>query len=280
MVDYIQQNNSNILIETHALMATVKDSFSQLIDAFEPISLAEMDSVKLMNRIDTKFLIGNAQLPELLKMAFNHYRIVDIDGKRVIPYSTIYFDTDDTQMYMMHHNGKLNRHKLRMRSYIDSGITFLEIKTKTNKGRTTKKRIGITNEQFESMNLKEEEYLFLKEMNFQFLSLKPQIQNSFRRITLVDKNLTERVTLDTRLSFQNLSTGLEKHVAGLVIVEMKQNGALNSHFKDYLNELRIKSGSMSKYCLGMMLVKPDLKSNGFKSKLRKITKITNNHGTI
>ena len=271
----IQQYNVNLLIDTFALMIPVKDPFSQLIASFNPISLAEMDAVKLMNRVDTKYIINNSQLSELLEKALKHYRIVEIDGKRVIPYSTIYFDTVSTEMYMMHHNGKLNRSKVRMRSYIDSGISFLEIKSKSNKGRTTKNRIGIANEQFDAMTLKEKEQDFLKEMDVQTIQLIPQIQNNFHRITLVDNQLTERVTLDTMLTFKNVTTGLSKKVEDLVIIEMKQDGALGSYFKDYLQSIRIHSGSMSKYCMGMMLVNPDLKCNGFKNKLRKITKITN-----
>jgi hypothetical protein len=271
---YFPQNNMNILIESVVLKSEIKDPFSQLIDSFEPITLAEMDTVRLMNRVDTKYIIKKSQLPGLLEKARKDYRMVEVNGKRMIPYSTVYFDTKDAEMYMMHHNGKLNRNKIRMRSYVDSGISFLEVKAKSNKGRTTKNRIRISNEMFESMHLKESEYHFLNEMNCEMDSIKPQIQNTFRRITLVDKNKTERITLDTRLSFQNLSTGLRNNLPELVVIEMKQDAASHSQFKNYLNEIRVKPGSLSKYCLGMMLVRPDLKSNGFKNKLRKISKIT------
>jgi len=270
----IPKSNFNIFPETIAFVTPVKDPFLQLIDRFSSISLAEMDSVKLMNRVDTKYIINNSQLSEILKNALKEYRIVEICGKRIIPYSTIYFDTDSTEMYLMHHNGKLNRSKIRMRSYIDSGISFLEIKSKSNKGRTTKNRIGITNDQFDSMSLDEKEHLFLQDEDINSLSLIPQIQNNFYRITLVDNGLSERVTLDTRLSFKNPTTGLSKNVDDLVIIELKQEGSISSHFSDYLKNMRINSGSISKYCLGMMLVNPDLKSNRFRNKLRKITKIT------
>ena len=43
-------------------------------------------------------------------------------------YSTLYFDTNDKILYKHHHNKKGNRHKIRMRKYIDSNICFLEIK--------------------------------------------------------------------------------------------------------------------------------------------------------
>jgi hypothetical protein len=282
MDGYIPPNNTSITIINELVPAlNVTESYVQMAETFEPISLAEMDSVKLMNRIDTKFLIGASQLHELLRLAQNQYRIVEIQGKRIIPYSTIYFDTDSSLMYMMHHNRKLNRFKIRMRSYIDSGITFLEIKWKNNKGRTSKKRIEIPAERFEKMVMEEKEQLFVTAKTpFEPLSLVPQIQNYFRRITLVDKSLTERVTLDVGLTYKKLSNGEIKTMDGLVIVEMKQDGAYKSHFRDYLNELCIYPGSISKYCLGMILVNPLLKKNRFKNKLRIINKITEkNHGT-
>lgn len=280
MDDYIQQNNTNIQIEHLSPALEINDDLNKLVASFEPISLAEMDSVKLMNRVDTKFLICNSQLNVLLHKALEDYRVVEIDGLRITPYSTIYFDTEDARMYMMHHNGKLNRYKIRMRSYVNSGISFLEIKKKNNKGRTSKKRIGITPTQFELMDLEQTGHEFIHKIFNENFSLVPQLQILFHRITLVDKSLTERVTLDTQLSFQNMADGESQSVDGLVIVEMKQDGANSSHFKKYLDGLRINSASMSKYCMGMVMVNSNFKSNRFKNKIRKINKITNfNHGT-
>ena len=53
----------------------------------------------------------------------------------------LYFDTDDYEMYRMHHAGRTVREKIRVRTYLDSLDTFLEVKNKNNHGRTKKKRI-------------------------------------------------------------------------------------------------------------------------------------------
>lgn len=282
MDDYIPQNNTSTLNNTVKNENGTNDSLLDLSARFDSIPLEEMDNVKLMNRVDTKFLLNIAHLPFLMNKAVDHYRIVEIDGHRISPYSTIYFDTDDADMYIMHHNGKLNRFKIRMRSYVNSKISFLEIKRKNNKGRTSKKRVEIKVDQFLSMTFSDDDHSFITSKSpYLPAGLKPQLQNFFQRITLVDKNLTERVTLDTSLVYRDLTNGKDKSVDGLVIVEMKQDGACKSYFKEYLNELKILPGSMSKYCLGMVLLNPDLKNNRFKKKLRIINKITNNnHGTI
>lgn len=264
MDDYIQQNS------------TSTRPIEFITQQFEPISLSEMDSVTLMNRIDTKFLVNNDQLQLILENAKNHYRILEINGERITPYSTVYFDTEDVIMYIMHHNGKLNRYKLRMRSYINSGLSFLEVKLKNNKGRTSKKRICINNEQFNSLQLTDDYLPFLqKRLPYSPELLEPKLQNYFRRITLVDNEKTERITIDLSLKFKSmLNEEKEKELDKLIIIEMKQNGACNSKFREYLNALSIQPKSMSKYCLGMVMTNPKFKNNRFKNKLRIINKIT------
>jgi hypothetical protein len=42
----------------------------------------------------------------------------------------LYFDTDSKRFYHDHHNGKVKRTKIRMRNYVESNLTFLEIKKK------------------------------------------------------------------------------------------------------------------------------------------------------
>lgn len=278
MDDYTQQNSiSTLLVNNDKVVSGVilLPEILKLVSSFAPITLAEMDSVKLMNRVDTKFTTGTKELCVLLEKATEHYRIVEIDGERIAPYASVYFDTGNAAMYHMHHDGKLNRYKIRMRSYVNSALSFLEVKRKNNKGRTSKKRMSISIDNFNSLMFSENEQVFV-EMKTPYLAptLKPQLQSSFKRITLVDKNLLERVTLDIDLNYKNISNNLTKNMEGLVIIEMKQDGMNRSYFRQYLNDLRIKPGSISKYCLGMVLVNPGIKSNRFKKKIRNITKIT------
>ena len=41
--------------------------------------------------------------------------------------------------FLDHHNRRVNRNKIRFREYVGSNLTFLEVKTKNNKGKTIKK---------------------------------------------------------------------------------------------------------------------------------------------
>src|ERR1051326_3393647 len=101
---------------------------SDLIGEFEPISLKEMDNVKLMNRTDTKFLFNIKYLPEILDEVKDHYRILEVEGKRLSRYETLYYDTEEFEMYKAHHQGRLNRFKIRHRTYVESSLGFLEVK--------------------------------------------------------------------------------------------------------------------------------------------------------
>lgn len=253
----------------------MNDDIKNILSEFQAITLGEMEGVKLMNRVDTKFIINNSRLPFLLQAAASRYFVLEIDGQRQTPYSTIYFDTDDLIMYTMHHNGKKDRFKVRMRVYENSGQSFLEVKRKNNKGRTNKRRIEIQKEQFNEMEFKEDNLDFmLQRVPYSPESLKPVLQNFFQRITLVDNNLTERITIDIGLKFRNVETDSMVPMDELIIIEIKQDGALKSVFRTFLEQMHVFPGSMSKYCLGMVMVMPGIKYNRFKNKIRKINKIT------
>lgn len=242
----------------------------------DTIDLSEMNTIKLMNRIDTKFIASKDKLSDILTMALPDYRVQTIDGLRVCRYDTIYFDTEGLSMYMLHHNGRLVREKIRTRTYVESNISFLEIKDKTNKGRTKKKRIEIDTESFRYFKENPDAVNFLREKaKYTSDILLPQVRTRFDRITLVNKEKTERLTIDTNLSFENMQSGKVADVPNLMIIELKQDGLVYSEMKHIMNVLRIHKTSVSKYCVGTVLTNPNAKSNRFHSKIRKIEKITN-----
>lgn len=101
----------------------------------------------------------------------------------------------------------------------------------------------------------------------------PQIENRFYRLTLVNRNRTERLTIDTKLRFHNLVSGADCDLTGLVIIELKRDGRVASPIATMLRELRIKQSGFSKYCMGMALTNPALPINRFKPRLRMINRM-------
>lgn len=243
-----------------------------IVNIMSPITLGEMKEVKLMNRVDTKFLVTSEQLLAILKGIREHYYAQEVEGNRLSPYSTVYYDTPDLKMYIIHHDRHLVRDKVRVRTYVDSHLTFCEVKHKTNKGRTKKKRIEI--ELGTDIIHDAETAAFLAEKQpYPVDSLSPNLETAFDRITLVNYEKTERLTIDCNLHFRNFVSGTSASLEPLVIMELKQDGRARSLLKEVLFDLRIKPYKISKYCIGTAMTRPDVKQNRFKKKLRRIDKL-------
>ena len=241
------------------------------LSSFDKISLDEMNGVSLMKRVDTKFILSESQLLKVFSKIQKDYKVLEIDNERLMQYSTLYFDTQNKKCFKEHHNGKLNRYKIRMRKYLVSDICFLEVKKKNNLGVTNKTRRQIKD--FETiLSSDSKEFIYNSQIND--LLLEPALYNNFNRITLVNKNYPERVTIDTNLSFK--SADQEKIFDNLVVIEIKQEGKrLNTVMNKALKLMSILPTNFSKYCLGITNTFDNIKSNRFKEINLKINKLNN-----
>lgn len=245
----------------------------ELLTKLQPITLEEMKDIRLMNRTDTKFVTNKEKLVRLLELAEGKYYAQFNNGSKIADYMTTYWDTDDYRFYMEHHNGRAPRQKVRVRTYMDSDTTFLEIKTKNNHGRTKKKRVEVPDQQITGEGGNEE---FIKErVHLSLADIHPTVRNRFHRITLVNYGKTERLTIDYDVHFHNMETEQDANVGPLVIIELKRDGNVYSPVLDMLRQLRIKPSGFSKYCIGSVMTNKGLKQNLFKQKLVKLRKIAN-----
>lgn len=246
------------------------EQFEYLLNQYDPITLAEMDAVKLLNRVDTKFVMHEREMFEILQAVSSKYNVLDAEGSRIHSYRTLYFDTDNLDMYTHHHNDWQNRYKVRCREYVNSGVAFLEIKRKTNKQRTVKKRIQTP---VMLTELQEEADEFVRRhYPHDVQALSPKLLNRFRRITLVSKTNVERLTLDIDLHFE--ANGRYFRLPNVAIAEIKQaKFSFESDFAQHMRSLSIRSRGFSKYCAGIAQGYPDVKQNRFKSRMLHIQKI-------
>ena len=243
-----------------------------IVQGMEPITLDEMSGVKLMNRIDTKYVVTETQLCDILMRIRDAYYAQEVEGNRLSPYSTVYYDTPDLTMYLIHHDRHLVRDKVRVRTYVDSHLTFCEVKHKNNKGRTKKKRIKV--EAIPNILDNPEAAAFLTEKQpYPIETLSPHLVTIFDRFTLVNYGKTERLTIDCNLRFENLRSGNKASMNPIVVMELKQDGRAHSLLKDVLFDMRIRPFKVSKYCIGTCLTRPEVKQNRFKKKLRRMEKL-------
>lgn len=240
-------------------------------DNCRPVSLQEMDSVALTNRIDSKFVFHEHLLSDLLVRLSSRYRVLEIDKLKVHHYDTVYFDDAGWRLYLDHHNQRGSRFKVRARRYGSSSVCYLEVKRKTVKGRTVKSRMRIP---ALPDKLNTEHLQFLQRETESSGSLwHKAISIAFDRITLVNLDSPERLTLDINLSFSNSS--MQQPVQGIVIAELKQGEKASSFFLELMKDLHIQPFSVSKYCLAVSLLERDIKSNSFKPQLLRLNRIRN-----
>jgi hypothetical protein len=244
-------------------------TIDELLQAFRPISLKETEHVRLMNRTDTKFVFHVQHLCSLFPRLVSTHDVLEINGVRGQRYHSLYYDTPEFKCYLDHHNKRMNRFKVRSRTYVDSGMTYFEIKIKSNKGRTRKERV----QQLSAATVfgTPETGLLARETGLKPENLRPSIQIGFNRITLVDQARSARITLDTGL---NCSDGRQQRAfPWLVIAEVKQDRTQPSAFRQALALEHIHDFRISKYCVCMAMLDPSLRQNNFKQKIHRIQKL-------
>lgn len=251
----------------------VDATFSNLaasLRRFAPITLGDMNGVSLMRRIDTKYILHQDQLPTILNAVAEQYAILEIHQLRAMRYSSQYFDTPGFRFYIDHHNGKARRTKVRIRNYVDSDLSFLEVKHKSANGITSKLRTPFAPT---GTNLSRNAREFIGHTVARADELRPSVHNQFRRLTLVDTDRSERVTIDWDISSR--IGHIDQGHPNLVIIEVKQKGPdRHAPIMTVLKSIGARPCRVSKYCLGVACLCRHLKANRFKARLLRINAIT------
>ncbi len=222
-----------------------------LLEHYQPVSLEEIETIKLMNRIDTKFIVPARQVLTLLTELKDDYRVLEIASQRFGHYRSVYYDTSDLQMFHAHVTSRYPRFKIRERSYSQNGLQFLEVKHKSTNGRTSKKRLSLNDKHTTEVSASQ---IIGSHSPFHLQELCPQLENRFNRVTLVNKAHTERLTLDFDLQFSTLEGRETPIFEQAVVIELKQDRKAPSAIALRLREENIRKSGMSKYCVGMLLL--------------------------
>lgn len=228
----------------------------EVLRPFAPITLEEMNGVELLDRIDTKYVFGQALLPALLHLLRPDYRVLEVNGQRGTSYRTLYYDTPTYRHFNDHQSDSFLRSKVRYREYMGSGLCFLEVKRKTGSGRTTKIR-----QRVESIPqvMPAEHLTFVQNACGANEPHTSQIWNSFRRITFVHRLRQERLTIDCGVSFER--EGVQAMLGPVCIAELKQpEGVDGSPFTGIMEDLGQRPTGMSKYCVGLLKLVPCMRS--------------------
>jgi hypothetical protein len=240
----------------------ILDEVERAARRFDPITLEELGSAELMDRLDMKFVVPAHSVVAILDRLNGDYRVLDMGGVRARGYRSHYFDTPHLELYLAHHTGRLPRYKVRVRSYLESQEHFLEVKLKTNKRRTLKARTPVGEEHVDPMPLLKLKSLFDIANVVRELELKEALTANFYRLSLVGRVVPERVTIDLGLTLSR--GGVAQAFPGAAIVEIKHEGEGVSPAFKTLKSMQLREGALSKYCLGIGLLEPNAKKTRFK----------------
>lgn len=245
------------------------NALGSILNSFKEINLADAERARLVNRIDTKYILNQAVLLDLLQGLEEEYQLLTVDGNALTAYKTLYFDTPDFTNFRKHHNEAAQRFKIRWRNYLSNNKGFLEIKYK-NKNRTSKNRIRF-NEVPIPFNEACNNFIEAN-TGFKGNQLEPKLWINYQRITLVHKVHNERLTIDQNLEFNWDSKSCQLN--NVVVLELKRNGTLTTAGHTAIKRLHLKPLAFSKYCVGISYIYPGIKQNNFKPTLTIINKLT------
>lgn len=244
---------------------------------FQGHDLAAQQHAPLMERIDTKYLVPHALLNQILPALQNDYTALTLQGRQQMRYASLYFDTPKLDCYHTHHNGKLNRYKVRLRHYLETQETFAEVKFRSNRERTVKQRIQLPDH---AQELAPAQNFVQALIGPDAARLRPVLHVRYHRITLLDTDQSERTTIDTALEFELADSAHRLQLPGLAVVEVKTRpGQNHSRIRDLMKMHRIRPLGFSKYCMGLALASTltpalaTLKRNRFKPALGLIDRL-------
>lgn len=222
-----------------------------------------MAAAELLTRVDRKYFVPASTFSRFAAAVADEYAVLDIEGRRLFAYESVYFDTPDLLTYRAHVQGRRRRFKLRTRTYLDSGICLLEVKVKGPRGVTIKTRTSHAQER--RRELGDEALAFVTDVlhGHQGLALPPQLAATMtttnHRATFVSTVETARFTCDVGLRCRTES-GEAVARDDFVLVETK-SGVSGSHADRVLRQLGVRTSRVSKYCVGVGVLHPELSSN-------------------
>lgn len=252
----------------------LQTSIDTLLSPFEPITLEQLNAkAEMMARIDNKYVVARNTLLNLVPSLSGQFDILEIDTRRTFTYDTRYFDDAACSAYFEHHQGKRKGFKVRARRYVDAGVCFLEVKVKGQRGMTEKFRMPYDPDSLNALTSDAAQFAndtYSRQYGIPFTyDLRPSLDVSYKRMTLVSRNGGERMTIDTDMRFstqgQTVSAGTD-----VFIIETKSANGRGMADKLLREAGERPTRRCSKYCLGLVATNQVARYNRFLPTLRKL----------
>ncbi|KQX08261.1 MULTISPECIES: polyphosphate polymerase domain-containing protein [unclassified Leifsonia] len=268
------------------------------ITALSPVTLDELtERAELQTRVDRKYMLPLADLADVLAELDDDTRVLEFesattaaDGShaasgmssriRSAAYESVYFDTPELVAFHLAARGRRRRFKVRTRSYLESGATFLEVKTRGGRSLTVKDRLAYDPADHDRLTAEGLAYTssVLSESGVadgEWSTLTPTIVTRYRRTTLLLPAAAgrdeSRATIDLDLEWIDEGAGLfprRLRTPASVIVETKSGRATGSLDRALWRHGH-RPATVSKFGTGLAALRPDLPSNKWTRVLRR-----------
>ncbi|TDC74359.1 polyphosphate polymerase domain-containing protein [Actinomadura sp. 7K507] len=242
-----------------------------LTEALPPMGLPQvLERAELQTRVDRKYLVPAAVCEAILPRLGGEYAALEIGGRRRFRYSSTYFDTPDLLTFRQHRQGRRHRFKIRTRAYLDSGECAFELKLAGVRNVTDKRRMPYEVTRREELDgaaraFLEEVLLDAYRVNAPD-TVVPSATTGYLRSTLVQLSGPGRVTLDAGLTCTRDGAGKAAD-PGMVLIESKSERA-DAPVDRILRELGVRPAKMSKYCVAVAVLYPEMHANPWHAAMR------------
>lgn len=229
-----------------------------------PVGLEELNAeAALQTRVDRKYVVPAGLARQLLATFRTDMRILEMDGSRSFAYDSVYFDTANLDSYLLAARGRRRRYKIRTRTYVDSAVSFLEVKTEGAREATVKERMPYQLEDRARLTVEGLDYvretLAASVGAMPSGRLGPVLETRYNRTTLYLPESGSRATIDTDVTWQRPA-----HAAWVlddaVIVETK-SGSTAGPLDRHLWAHGVRPSRISKFATGLAALCPDLPAN-------------------
>ena len=237
----------------------------------ETISLDELNAVAgLLTRVDRKYLVPTTTAQALLNGLDGQARVLSVAGATASRYASVYFDTPGLDSYLLTARRRRRRFKVRTRTYLDSGLCFLEVKTRGPRGATVKSRLPYDVDTAEVLTRQGRDFIAEQLATAQVTTaaarlaetLLPVMGTTYERTTLHLAAASARLTLDTALAWQDLAGRVLGDVpaGALAVVETKTSSGPGPADRLLWAEGH-RPTKVSKYATGLAMIHPELPAN-------------------
>ena len=235
------------------------------------IGLDELvERAELLTRVDRKYVVPLEDVATLVRMLPPGAQVLEMGTRRLFEYESVYFDTSDLLAYHLAARRRRRRFKVRTRTYVDSALCWVEVKTRGPRGTTVKERVPHRLDERASLDgalpFVTGTLATRGITGAESLELDPVLVTRYHRATILLPDSDSRLTIDVDLTWHDGRRPLE--MRGLAVVETK-TGSTASAADRLLWSAGHRPLRISKYATGLAALQPELPASRWRRTLRR-----------